>query len=111
MYARLVAFDGPRTAAQVEASATAGRERITPLLDADPIVRDGLVAGYRCVAEDGAEIVFAVAESMAVLDRITAVATTSELLPGEDPALLSGPDRVEVYGVTDVFGRVQEARR
>ena len=59
----------------------------------------------------GDEPALAVAESMAVLDRITAVATTSELQPGEYPALLSGPDRVEVYGVTDVFGRVQEARR
>lgn len=101
MYARLITFDGPRTAEQVAASATAGRDRIGPLVDADPICRDGLVAGYRAVGPDGSEIVFAVATSTAVLDRMAELVTTSELLPGENPELLTGPSRVAVYEVTD----------
>ncbi len=27
---------------------------------------------------------------------------STELLPGEDPALLPGPDRIELYAVTEV---------
>lgn len=104
MYARLITFDGPRTTEQVAASATAGRDRIGPLFDADPTCRDGLVAGYRAVGADGSEVVFVVATSTAVLDRMARLATTSELLPGENPGLLTGPSRVAVYEVTDDFG-------
>jgi hypothetical protein len=52
--------------------------------------------------DDGAQIVLSVADSeQAVLDAQKAIMST-ELLPGEDPALLPGPDRIELYPVIEV---------
>ena len=43
-----------------------------------------------------------IAESeQALLDMQKAIMGT-DLLPGEDPALLPGPDRIELYPVSDV---------
>jgi hypothetical protein len=38
------------------------------------------------------------------LDLVQELVMSSELLPGEDPALLPGPDRVDVYTVTEMMG-------
>ena len=38
---------------------------------------------------------------MDALKRGFELISSTELLPGEDPALLPGPDRVEVYEVVD----------
>jgi hypothetical protein len=51
---------------------------------------------------DGAEIVMMTADSeQALLDVQKAIMSTA-LLPGEDPALLPGPDRIELYPVIEV---------
>jgi hypothetical protein len=99
MYAQLTYFDGPRTPQQVAAGDFAGRERITPAVSklGHPF------HVYLMRQQDGAEVVLVIAESeQALLDAQKAIMST-DLLPGEDPALLPGPDRIELYPVIDVF--------
>jgi hypothetical protein len=101
-------FDGPRSEAAVQASQRAGRERIDPLVASHPGLRAGLLGGVRAGGPDGAEVVLVLAEDDAALDLLAQVVTTSELLPGEDPALLTGPDRVIRYTSAEVFGPLTE---
>ena len=61
-----------------------------------------LVARYVLTQPDGGSAVVVISRSEASLDKAIRLITTSELLPGEDPALLPGPSRVERYRVTDV---------
>ena len=101
MYAQVTFFDGPRSAEVVEASERAGRERLTPAIEADPALRDELVSLHVLRQPGGAEIVVGITRTRAGLERIREVVRGTELLPGEDPALLPGPDRVEVYEVIE----------
>ena len=49
--------------------------------------------------DDGSQVVVSIADSeQALLDAQKAIMST-ELMPGEDPALLPGPDRTELYPV------------
>jgi hypothetical protein len=97
MYAQLIYFDGPRTPEQVGAADFAVRERIAPAARTVP----GLVCVHRLRREDGAEVVVVIAESeQALIDAQKAIMATT-LLRGEDPALLPGPDRVELYPVIE----------
>ena len=102
MYAQLTIFDGPRSPELVAATDRAGRERIDPLIDAHPDIRDDMVARYVLSQPDGGSAVLVIANTEESLDRAIELITTSELLPGEDPALLPGPSRAERYRVQDV---------
>lgn len=87
-------FDGPRSTAEVEAWRRAGMERIAPATRT--------VAGWATTyvlfrPEDSARVVFTLAASTEVLDELAATIYRTQLLPGEDPAMLAGPDRVETY--------------
>jgi hypothetical protein len=98
MHAQLTYFDGPRTPEQLAAADFAVRERIVPAASTVP----GLVRVYRLRRDDGAEVVVSIGETeQALLDAQKAIMSTT-LLPGEDPALLPGPDRVEMYPVIEV---------
>ena len=101
MFAQLTYFDGPRSAELVAASERAGRERITPAIEGDAQLRDQLVAVLVCRHADGGEVVVSVMKTRAAIDRAVEVILGTELLPGEDPALLSDPDRVEVAEVVE----------
>jgi hypothetical protein len=105
---QIMLFDGPRSDAAVQASARAGRERIDPLVESHPDLRHRLLGGIRAVGPDGAECVVVLAEDQDAIDTLDRVVMTSELLPGEDPALLPGPDRVQLYTSTDLFGRLAD---
>lgn len=98
MYAQLTYFDGPRTPEQIAAGDFAGLERIRPAVA-------GLGHRYRVYVlrrDDGSEVVVSIADSeQDLLDAQKAI-MSSELLPGEDPALLPGPDRIELYPVLGV---------
>jgi hypothetical protein len=95
-------FDGPRSPELVAATERAGRERIDPLLDAHPDLQDDLVARYVFAQPDGGSAVLVISRSEQSLDKAIELIMTSELLPGEDPALLPGPSRAERYLVQDV---------
>ena len=98
MYAQLTYFDGPRTPEQVAAHDFASRERIRPAVS-DLGHRFRV---YRLRRDDGSEIVVTIADSeQDLLDAQKAIMST-ELLPGKDPALLTGPDRIELYPVLEV---------
>lgn len=97
MYAQLTYFDGPRTLEQVAAADFGARERITPAVSK-------LGHHFRVYVlrrDDGSEVVVSIADTKdALLDAQKAI-MSSELLPGEDPALLPGPDRVDLYPVLE----------
>jgi hypothetical protein len=98
MHAQLTYFDGPRTPEQVAAHDFASRERIRPAVS-DLGHRFRV---YRLRRDDGSEIVVTIADSeQDLLDAQKAIMST-ELLPGEDRALLTGPDRIELYPVLEV---------
>ncbi len=89
-------FDGPRSAAQLEAMRRAGEERIRPAVEQVP----GFVATYvLCHPADSAVVVVTLATSTEALERITDAVFSTPLLPGEDAALLTDPDRLELYRV------------
>jgi hypothetical protein len=108
MYAQLTYFDGPRTPEQIAAADFAGRNRI------EPAVRQ-LGRPFRIYVlrrDDGSEVVVSIADrEQDLLDAQKAI-IGSALLPGEDPALLPGPDRIELYPVVvaDDFGPADENR-
>ena len=95
MYAQLTYFDGPRTPEALAAHDFAARERIQPAVT-------GLGHSFRVYVlrrDDGSQVVVSISDTeQALLDAQKAIVGT-ELLPGEDPALLRGPDRIELYPV------------
>ncbi len=101
MYAQLGYFNGPRTAEQLAAAERASNERLWPALRRDPGLMRELVAYYVLRQPDGGEVVVTLVTTMDALKRGSDLVSSTELLPGEDPALLPGPDRVEVYEVVD----------
>jgi hypothetical protein len=105
MYAQLVYFDGPRSTEMIEAADRAGQERIRPAVSSDPEVRDALVATFVLRQPDGGEVVIVVTDTAEALTRGNRLIAESPLRPGEDPALLPGPDRIENYDFIRAFGR------
>jgi hypothetical protein len=99
MYAHVACFDGPRSAELIAADDRAGKERILPAIEADEQMREELVALLVLRQPDGAELAITVCRTEAGLERGRTIITNSELLPGEDPALLPGPDRLATYQV------------
>lgn len=98
MYAQLTFFDGPRSPELVAAGDRAARERIQPAMAAAGMNGE-LVANYTLRQPDGGEVVITITTTAAGLDRGGEVVMGTELLPGEDPMLLPGPDRIERYEV------------
>ena len=103
MIAQIAYFDGPRSPEIIDASERAGRERIMPAVSADHEVRAGHRGTFVLRQPDGTQVVLVLADSADTLDRGEAVITATPLLPGEDPALLTGPDRVERYEVVAAY--------
>jgi hypothetical protein len=96
MHAQLTYFT-PRTPAEVAADDFAARERIVPLMDGFD------VRVYVLRRDDGSQVVVALADSEETLIAAQKAILSSKLLPGEDPDLLGGPDRVEMYPVVSVY--------
>jgi hypothetical protein len=98
MYAQLTYFDGPRPPEQTAAADFAGQERIVPA-----VTKLGhRFQVYVLRRDDGSEVTIVIGDSkQALLDAQKAI-LSSELLPGEDPGLLTGPDRIELYPVVQV---------
>ena len=89
-------FDGPLSTAQINAARRAGRERLAPTLGQVPGLVRVLVLWHPV---DRKVTVMHLADSREALTGVTRAVTTTPLLPGEDPALLPGPDRVRPHRV------------
>jgi hypothetical protein len=92
-YMQVVEFSGPRTEEWAAAEERASAGRLRPATEGI----DGIVSVLRMRAADNACLVVVLAESMDAFDVATRAIMATELLPGEDPALLGGPDRVTFY--------------
>ena len=92
-YMQVVEFSGPRTEEWVAAEQRAATDRLGPATDGI----DGIVSVIRMRAADNACLVVVLADSMDVFDVASRAIMSTELLPGEDPELLGGPDRISFY--------------
>ena len=95
-YARLMYFDGPRAPEQAAAEDLAGHQRLWPAIRG----LSGLVGMYVLRGPDLGSVVITLATSVEALDATARAVMSTELMPGEDPALLPGPDRIEIHHVT-----------
>jgi hypothetical protein len=94
--ASIIYFDGPLSPAALAASERAGRERIMPALRPVPgLIR--LVVLWDPTARSIVSIMLA--DSIESLEEAARVVNSTTLLPGEDPALLPGPDRGDMHRV------------
>jgi hypothetical protein len=103
MLAQVMQFDGPRSPEMLAAADRAGNDRLRPIMLAHPKMREELVAVVVLRQEDGSEQVILIVRSADGLQLARDLVTSSELLPGEDAALLPGPDRMEVFDVVAFF--------
>jgi hypothetical protein len=94
MIVRLAAFASPPPDVRAEAVRNL-LERFKPALIAQP----GFVAGYWAEAADGRLFSITVWESEAAMEQAGATANATPLLPGQDPAKIPSPDRVETLSV------------
>ncbi|TVY98954.1 hypothetical protein EAS64_42620 [Trebonia kvetii] len=99
MFAQLVIFDGPRSPEFSAAADRAGRGRIMPMLASDPVFGPAHPGSYILQAADGGRAVLILADTEAAITHASKLVTGSELLPDEDPALLTDPDHVVTYEV------------
>ncbi|WP_051943008.1 hypothetical protein [Streptacidiphilus rugosus] len=97
-YATVLVFEGPRDAARAAAEERASTARLTPATSAVP----GVVATLRARRADNGVLVVLLAESVEALDEASRAALSTPLLPGEDPSLLAGPDRIDLYRLVHV---------
>ena len=94
--ARLVCFDGPRAPEQAAAEDLAGRQRIWPAIHG----LSGLVGIYVLRGSDLSSVIVTLTTSVETLDAAQRAVMATGLAPDEDPALLPGPDRIEIHRVT-----------
>ena len=97
-FAALTCFDRPMSQAESDAAERAGRERLWPAVRELP----GLVSTQVLRAADRSMVVLALATGIETHEATQRAVMATELLPGEDPALLREPDRVHVDRVVDV---------
>ena len=65
----------------------------------------------RLRAADNAYLVVILAESMEAFDAAQQAIMSTELLPGEDPVLLTGPDRISFYRLVHADLPITEGSR
>jgi hypothetical protein len=92
-YMQVVEFSGPHSEEWVAAEQRAAADRLGPAT----MSIDGIVSVTRMRAADNAYVVVVLAESMDAFDVALQAIMSTELLPGEDPELLGGPDRISFY--------------
>ncbi len=109
MWAQVLRFNGPRSAELLAAADRASSQRLGPVMMAHPKVREEFVALLRLRQPDGTDLMILVMRSPEGFDVVRDLVMSSELLPGEDAALLPGPDLIELYTVTEVIGSLEPA--
>lgn len=88
-FAAVVEFEGPRTPEWSAAETRASHDRIHPAVAGTP----GYVGTVRVVRADGGVVTVSLGETAEALQAAMETIVRTELLPGEDPAMLTGPDR------------------
>jgi hypothetical protein len=106
-YMQVVEFFGPRTEEWVAAEQRASTGRLGPAT----LGIDGIVSVLRLRAADNAYLVVILAESMDVFDAAQQAIMSTELLPEEDPALLTSPDRISFYRLVHADLPITEGSR
>jgi hypothetical protein len=98
--ASIASFDGP-ISAELEAAAAFGAEhRVIPAIVAVP----GTVCGFAMWDPDlRVRRVLSLTNSVDAIEAVGRAVSATTLLPGEDQALLPGPDRVEIYRVIAAY--------
>lgn len=92
-FMQVVVFDGPRSLQWVAAEQFAATHRLWPATRDVP----GIVWTLRLRAADNATTVVLLAETADAVDEVIRAIMSTDLLPGEDRSLLTGPDRIGVY--------------
>lgn len=90
---------GAGSQAQADAAERAGRARIWPAIKDI----EGVVGSYALRGADRSAVIVGFATTVEAHEAVRRAIFSTELLPWEDPALLTGPDRVDI-------GRVFYAR-
>ena len=106
-YMQVVEFFGPRTEEWVAAEQRAATDRLGPATHGI----DGIVSVLRLRAADNAYVVVILAESMDAFDAAEQAIMSTELLTGEDHALLGGPDRISFYRLVHADLPIAEGSR
>jgi hypothetical protein len=106
-YMQVVEFSGPRSEEWAAAEQRAATGRLGPATEGIA----GIVSVLRMRAADNAYLVAVLAESMDVFDVASQAIMSTDLLPGEDPALLGGPDRISFYRLVHVDLPIPEGSR
>ena len=94
-YGQIVYFDGPRPPAEADAIDRANRERIAPAVRSIP----GNLGAFVGRNPDGSLVVVALTTSLQAIEDSQRALMSTELLPGEDPAQLTGPQRIQLAWV------------
>lgn len=94
--ATVLTFAGPISPAHKAAAEFAGQQRIAPVMAVQPGLVRVLVLWN---ADRRSQVVVLLFASLAELETAGKLVATMDLLPGEDPALLSDPDTMEIYRV------------
>jgi hypothetical protein len=97
----LIYFDGPRDDLWLSSARFAHEKRIVPVVGQVP----GVVGGFALwdpVKRDN--VVVTMTMSLEAMARVSKAVNATELLPGEDAALLTGPDRAVVHHVSRYAG-------
>jgi len=97
----LVHFDGPLSEARKAAGTRGFEERIRPALREVP----GYVGMIVLAGPDDSLVVVGMATSLEALEAAGVAVNSTELLPDEDPALLTGPDRFSAHRVDKTVTR------
>jgi hypothetical protein len=106
-YMQVVEFSGPRSEDWVAAEQRAATGRLGPATEGIA----GIVSVMRMRAADNAYLVVVLAESLDVFDEASQAIMSTELLPGEDPAFLGGPDRISFYRLVHADLPITEGSR
>jgi len=106
-YMQVVEFSGPRSQEWVAAEQRAAAGRLGPATEGIA----GIVSVLRMRAADNAYLVAVLAESMDVFDAASQAIMSTDLLPGEDPAFLGGPDRISYYRLVHADLPIPEGSR
>jgi hypothetical protein len=91
-FAQLVWLNGAGDAGRADDAIRAGRERIAPALRGV----DGVVCTYVLRADDHRMVAVTLVTSVEIPEELRRVVLATELLPWEDPARMTDPDRIDI---------------